>query len=83
MLVDPLEFVAEPDLIRSLWLHAIPLDCSEGRKLFLQGDDPSGLFVLHSGDATMILESDGGVQIARVPIVDSAPPTAPTIRARP
>ena len=68
MFVDPSGFVAEPDLIRALWQHAIPLDCSEGRKLFRQGDDPSGLFVLHSGDATMILENDGGVQVARVPM---------------
>ena len=65
---DPSAFVAEPDLIRALWQHAIPLDCSEGRKLFRQGDAPSGLFVLHSGDATMILENDGGIQVARVPM---------------
>ena len=59
-------FVAAPDLIRALWQHAIPLDCSESRELFRQGDDPSGLFVLHSGDATLVLESDGGVQVARI-----------------
>ena len=68
MFHDPSGFVAEPDLIRALWQHAIPLDCSEGRKLFRQGDDPSGLFVLRSGDATLILENDGGVQVARVPM---------------
>jgi CRP-like cAMP-binding protein len=68
MLVDQLGYVAEPDLIRALWLHAIPLDCLEGRKLFRQGDDPAGVFVLYSGDATMILEDDGGVQVARVPM---------------
>ncbi len=52
MFLDPSGFVAEPDLIRALSQHAIPLDCSEGRKLFRQGDDPSGLFVLDSGDVT-------------------------------
>ena len=68
MFHDPSGFVAEPDLIRALWQHAIPLDCTKGRKLFRQGDDPSGLFVLRSGDATLILENDGGVQVARVPM---------------
>jgi CRP-like cAMP-binding protein len=68
MLLDPSAFIAELELIRALSQRAIPLDCSEGRKLFRQGDDPSGLYVLHSGDATMILENDGGVQVARVPI---------------
>jgi len=68
MLLDSSAFVAEPDLIRALWQHAIPLDCSEGRKLFRQGDDPSGLFILHSGDATMFLENEGGVQVATVPM---------------
>ena len=65
---DPSAFVAEPDLIRALWQHAIPMDCSEDRKLFRQGNDPSGLFVLQSGEATMILQNDGGVQVARVPM---------------
>ena len=65
---DPTAFVAEPDLIRALSRHAIPLDCSEGRKLFRQGDDPSGLFVLHTGDATMFLENDGGARVASVPM---------------
>ena len=69
---DPSAFVAEPDLISALSQHAIPLDCSEGRRLFRQGDDPSGLFVLHSGDATMILENDGGVQVARVAMPPSS-----------
>ena len=68
MFLDPLSFVAEPELIRALWQYAIPLDCSEGRKLFRQGDAPSGLFVLNSGDATMFLETDGGAQVARVPM---------------
>ena len=68
MLLDASGFVAGPDLIRALWQHAIPLDCSESHKLFRRGDDPSGLFVLHSGDATMVLESDGGVPVARIPM---------------
>jgi CRP-like cAMP-binding protein len=72
MFLDPSAFVAEPDLIRALWQHATPLDCSEGRKLFRQGDDPSGLFILHSGDAIMILENDGGAQVARVAMPPSS-----------
>src|SRR5258708_5306218 len=65
MFLDPSAFVAGPDLIRALWHDAISLHCAEDRELFRQGDDPSGLFLLHSGDATMMLENDGGVQVAR------------------
>jgi len=64
----PTESLPTSTGIRILWRHAIPLECSEGRKLFRQGDNPSGLFVLHSGDATMFLENDGGVKVARVPM---------------
>jgi CRP-like cAMP-binding protein len=66
MTLDPSAFVAEPDLIRVLWLHAIPLDFAEEHELFCQGDDPTGLYILHSGDVTMILENGGGVQVLAV-----------------
>jgi len=68
MFLDSSAFVAEPDLIRVLRQHAMPLDCAEDFKLFCQGDDPFGLFILLSGDATMILENDGGDPVISVPM---------------
>jgi CRP-like cAMP-binding protein len=68
MNLDPSAFVAEPELLETLWKHAIPLNCAEGRKLFSQGDDPSGLFILRNGEVTMILENDLGVPLILTPM---------------
>jgi hypothetical protein len=68
MNLDPSAFLAEPDLLEKLGRRAVPLNCAEGRKLFSQGDDPSGLFILLSGEATMILENDLGTPLMRTPI---------------
>jgi CRP-like cAMP-binding protein len=65
MLIDSSAFVAGPELISVLWKHAISLDCAEDLELFRQGDDPSGLYFLHSGEATMMLENDRGDHVAR------------------
>jgi CRP-like cAMP-binding protein len=65
MFLDSSAFVAGPDLISVLWKHAISLNCAEDLELFRQGDDPSGLFFLHSGEATMIMENECGDQVAR------------------
>jgi CRP-like cAMP-binding protein len=68
MNLDPSAFVAEPELLETLWKHAIPLNCADGRKLFSQGDDPSGLFILMSGEVTLILENDLGVPLILTPM---------------
>jgi CRP-like cAMP-binding protein len=65
-------FVAEPDLIRALRQRASPVDCREDRQVFRQGDDPTGLFILDSGEATMFLEDADGVPVAMAPMVPGA-----------
>ena len=55
--------MARPHLLTALWHHAISLDCAEDRVLFRQGDNPSGLFFLHAGDASMTMQSDRGVEV--------------------
>jgi len=65
---DPSAFVAESELIETLWKHAVALNCSEGRKLFSQGDEPSGLFILLIGEVTMILEDDRGTPLILTPM---------------
>jgi CRP-like cAMP-binding protein len=68
MNLDPSAFVAEPQLLETLWRHAIPLNCAEGRQLFAQGDDPTGLFILGDGDVVMVLENVLGVPIMLTPM---------------
>jgi CRP-like cAMP-binding protein len=63
MILDSSAFVARPHLLTALWHHAISLDCAEDRVLFRQGDNPSGLFFLHAGDASMTMQSDRGVEV--------------------
>jgi CRP-like cAMP-binding protein len=69
MKLDPSAFVAEPELLETLWRHAVPLNCAEDRKLFSQGDDPTGLFILRSGEVVMILENSVGVPLMLTPMV--------------
>jgi CRP-like cAMP-binding protein len=69
---DSSAFVAEPDLIQSLRQRAFPVDCREDRELFHQGDDPTGLFILNSGEATMFLEDANGVPVAMAHMVPGA-----------
>lgn len=53
-------FVAGAELISSLEKRSRPLSCREGRVLFRQGSLPTGLYILQSGQATLILESATG-----------------------
>jgi CRP-like cAMP-binding protein len=65
MFLDSSAFVAGPELISVLWKHAVLLECAEDLELFRQGDDPCGLYFLHSGEATMMMQNEDGIQVAR------------------
>ena len=58
--LDPAAFVADPDLIQALEEQSTPINCSEDRVLFHQGDAPVGLFILKSGDVTLSMKSANG-----------------------
>ena len=60
MKLDPASFIADPDLLRALDRRATPVDCRAERILFSQGDAPVGLYILKSGQATLILHSPSG-----------------------
>lgn len=66
MNMDAAAFVADSELINALTPHASPVDCSEDRILFMQGDAPSGLFVFLDGDVSLTLKSHGGEEIMRM-----------------
>ncbi len=60
MQLDPSAFVADPDLFHALEDRATPIVCDTERVLFHQGDVPAGLYILHSGGATLEMTSDSG-----------------------
>ena len=63
MKMDAAAFVADPGLIAALLEHAVPLDCSHGRPLFAQGEEPTGLYVVLKGPVQLSLTSTVGDQI--------------------
>lgn len=60
MKLDPFAFVADPELIKALDRHSLPIVCEQDRILFHQGDAPAGLYILNAGDATLSMTSPGG-----------------------
>lgn len=59
MQFDPTAFVADPELIQELEKRSTPVDCQTNRILFEQGESAVGLYILHSGKATMSIDTDG------------------------
>jgi CRP-like cAMP-binding protein len=57
---DASAFVGDEQLILALKGRSRPVDCSEDRLLFCQGDEPVGLYILHSGTATLTMRSSDG-----------------------
>ena len=53
-------FAADRELVQALELRSQPVSCIKGCTLFKQGDAPSGLYILKSGEASLILESRAG-----------------------
>ena len=58
--MDPSAFLAGKELIQALEEHCILTCCDEDRILFRQGDNPSGVFILLSGYATLSMTSVSG-----------------------
>ena len=58
--IDSSSFIAEKELIEALEKRSSTLVCQEERQLFRQGSDPTGLFILRKGKATLSMESPTG-----------------------
>ena len=56
MQLDPSAFLADPELLKALEKRATPFVCDEERVLFHQGDQPTGLFILRKGEATLSMD---------------------------
>ena len=50
----------------------MPVDCSHDVVLFNQGDEPCGLYILHSGDATVTLDDEVGEQVVTLPALPNS-----------
>ena len=66
MMLDPSAFVADPELIQGLEKQTVPISCSEERTLFRQGEDPAGLYILKSGEATLTMNSPVGKEVVSI-----------------
>jgi CRP-like cAMP-binding protein len=64
--LDPTAFLADPELIRALSVHATPIVCDTDRILFQQDDPAVGLYILHEGEATISMNSQEGQTILSV-----------------
>src|ERR1035437_10864170 len=47
--LDSSAFVTDPDLVRSLQKESISIAGDRDRVLFYQGEEPTGLYILHRG----------------------------------
>ena len=63
MNLDPTAFLGDPELIQALEKQSTPILCDEDRILFRQGDSPSGLFILHTGKATLTMRTWAGESV--------------------
>jgi len=66
MHLDPSGFIAGQELIQALEQHASAAPCDRDRTLFRQGDEATGLYILHSGSATLTMQSDSGEEVLRI-----------------
>ncbi len=72
MKLDPSAFVADQELLDALEKRSTPVVCDEDRVLFRQGDEPTGLYVLRSGSATLTMASLTGEIILRTSVTKGA-----------
>ena len=68
MNLDASAFVAEPQLIQALKGRSRPVDCSQDRILFCQGDEPVGLYILHGGAAHFTMRDADGDQVLELAV---------------
>jgi CRP-like cAMP-binding protein len=66
MNLDPSAFVADQELIQGLEKQTVSVFCSEERTLFRQGEDPVGLYILKSGEATLTMNSPVGKEVVSI-----------------
>lgn len=66
MNIDSSAFIAEKELIEALEKRSSTVACNEEQQLFRQGSDPTGLYILRKGKATLSMESPTGGTILSI-----------------
>ncbi len=66
MKLDSSAFVADPALVQALEQRATPVDCTQDRLLFRQGDAPTGLFIFHNGEVVLSMNAPNGQSIVKI-----------------
>ena len=69
MKLDPSAFVADADLLDAFEKRSTSVVCDQDRVLFRQGDEPTGLYVLRSGSATLTMTSPIGEVILKTAVI--------------
>jgi hypothetical protein len=53
-------FAADSRLIQALRWRSAPIACGDGRTLFIQGENPDGIYLLEEGEAALVLTAPSG-----------------------
>jgi CRP-like cAMP-binding protein len=61
--VEQNSFAADRQLFEALENHSQSISCNEGGILFRQGEAPTGLYIIQSGEAALMRESPSGTAI--------------------
>jgi CRP/FNR family transcriptional regulator len=61
--LDPTAFLGDPELILALEKQSTPVLCDADRTLFRQGEASTGLYILHSGKATLTMRTWAGESV--------------------
>lgn len=69
MELDATAFIGEQGLLDALKGCSHPVDCSENRVLFRQGDEPIGMFIVHRGEVNLTMRSAEGDLLVDLPTV--------------
>jgi len=57
-------FIADSTLIQALETRSASKSCSRGAMLFRQGEIPTGLYIIRSGKASLLMKAENGVEVA-------------------
>jgi CRP-like cAMP-binding protein len=56
-------YVVDRGLMEALEKRSKPISCSDGRILFSQGELPSGLYILRTGEAALLAARSSGEEV--------------------
>ena len=57
-------FIADCTLIKALETRSTLMPCRRGEMLFRQGEIPTGLYIVRSGKASLLMKGENGVEVA-------------------